>query len=117
MLKYMQTEQNSRNEITDQNIKSSEAPEKIENLEKVEKQIKLVRRKKLTYRISYCERKKMKHKNIIIINFEGAIGDILFERFDDQVEKILNLRKGKSKIRCYYDTSSNASTVQSCNGM
>jgi hypothetical protein len=65
-----------------------------------------IKKSKSTNRIEFNERKKMRLRNLIIIHFEGVLGDILSEHFEDDIENVLCLRKGNRFIRLRYGSSS-----------
>lgn len=82
--KFMETEQNTVKSILSTTSKS--------HLQLT------IKKSKHTFRVEFNERKKMRYRNLIILHFEGVIGDIQSEHFDDEIEKVLCIRKGKNLI-------------------
>ena len=57
-----------------------------------------IKKSRHTFRVEFNDRKKMRYRNVIIMHFEGVIGDIQSEHFDDEIEKVLCIRKGNAFI-------------------
>jgi hypothetical protein len=72
------------------------------------------KKSKSTYRIAFNERNKMKLRNLIILHFEGTVGDILPEHFEDEIENVLCVRKGNNMIRLCNGTSSVVCITSNC---
>jgi hypothetical protein len=79
--KYMETDQHT-------SVKSIFA-----NSSKAHPQL-TIKKSRHTFRVEFNDRKKMRYRNVIIMHFEGVIGDIQSEHFDDEIERVLCIRKG-----------------------
>jgi hypothetical protein len=74
---------------------------KLESIMKSKAKLLSTKKSKLTTRVDIYERAGAIESNLIIFNFEGVLGDVMYINFSNKLpQKTLYLRKGTILIRC-----------------